>query len=287
MAVLLLLGAALFGSAGAPGQLWVHAPECALDARRQRHFVYAVSNGTRGDLEVAVQVRQVCHERTGWWEAYDWSATWHPRGVAAPGKNPRLAVVPARSTVRLEILAPQVVRDLQGQLRYVKREGKLIQRARTIAARLHLPPRWLRGPESGLVELPQVGPNGLAQSAAQPGTETSAPRESPVPAQPGPPPEDTPGTILFSFRGAGLRNVLDAYAEIAEARLTIDPLARSLRVNFSVVATQALTRAAALRLLEQTLREQAGLVVKPSGRHELKVTLAERPATVPIRRGGR
>jgi hypothetical protein len=67
----------------------------------------------------------------------------------------------------------------------------------------------------------------------------------------------------ITLRYSELRTVLDIYAELTDVRLEIDPRVRALNAKVSLETTQALARPDAVRLLEQALRQQAGVAVKP------------------------
>ena len=82
-----------------------------------------------------------------------------------------------------------------------------------------------------------------------------------------------PGGIRF--RQTGLQMVLDIYADLAQARLEIDPRVRALNARISLETTQALSRADAVRLLERAINEQAGVAFKRSQKDGIEVTLEE------------
>jgi len=81
---------------------------------------------------------------------------------------------------------------------------------------------------------------------------------SPVPAPAGRSTADVPaGSIQFNIQ---LSQALSIYAALADAELQIEPQIQSLPVIIAFTNHQDLTRAAAIRALEETFTKQAGLV---------------------------
>lgn len=101
---------------------------------------------------------------------------------------------------------------------------------------------------------------------------------SPGPAPVGRSSADLPaGSIYFS--GVGLSQVLTIYATLADAQLLIEPRVQSLHVSVTFSNRQDLTRAEALRLFEESLHEQAGLVFKYQDTRHISISVETNSVT--------
>jgi len=92
----------------------------------------------------------------------------------------------------------------------------------------------------------------LAERRQNQGAKTVAEAQAAVPELP-------VGSIKFV--DYDVQGVLPIYAELAELRLNVEPSVIALKAKITLENTQALTRLEAVALVEQTLRDQAGVVV--------------------------
>jgi hypothetical protein len=276
---LVVLAAALFRGSGAPGQVSARLVGRTFDSSGQAHIVYEITNGTSSAIDLSVSVLEAHHERTGWWDVYGWPTAWRMERTAGVAQNPGRATLHARSAAQLEILPPRFRSEgsaLRGKVWHIKMEGKTAKQLRSIASRLGLPSRWLMWPKPGLADLPEAELAAAALPAAMPPVAT-VPQGTPAPPIASQPSGDILPAGCIKLHDVDLRTVLDIYAELADGRLEIDPRVRALNAKLSLETTQALARAGAVRLLEQALRQQAGVAVRRSETNCIEVTLDERP----------
>ena len=138
-------------------------------------------------------------------------------------------------------------------------------------------------PKPGLVDLPEAELNAAALPATRPAPIATIPQGTAAPALASQASEEILPASSIILRQASLRMVLDIYADLAGARLEIDPRVRELNAQISLETTQSLTRSDAARVLEQAMQQQAGLDIKRSEKKYIEVTLDERAKTKPIR----
>jgi hypothetical protein len=234
---------------------------------------------------------QVLHERTGWWEAEGWSTAWHVEQAAGIAKDAQRAELRPRSSGTLEIRIQGLFGGgsaLRGRVRTVKVETEAVLRLRAIAHSLGVPPRWQMLPKPRLVELPQVAIQRSATSAAGAAT-VAAPPPTPTSATAGvnsatalSAASDGAGEIVapggLQFRNASIGTVLDLYAVLANAQLEVDARVRASRATFSLTNTEALSQTGAMRLLEQVLEQQGGIVIQRVDSQHVRVIPIEAQA---------
>jgi hypothetical protein len=85
---------------------------------------------------------------------------------------------------------------------------------------------------------------------------------------------DVPAGAIY-FGGVRLSQVLSVYATLADAQLLIEPRVQSLPVSVTFSNRQDLTRAEALRLFEESLNEQAGLVFLHQDARHISISLTK------------
>jgi len=91
------------------------------------------------------------------------------------------------------------------------------------------------------------------------------------------------GRIGSPGRPTDLQKVLEIYADLAGAPLDIEPRVRELNAQISFGSTQSLSRSDAIRLLGQAMQDQAGIVIQPTAKNRIEVTLDDQPKKNPIR----
>ncbi len=278
------------GSSG-PGRISARLIGRTLDQTGQVHIVYEIRNGTSSTLELRITDLQERHGKTGWWKVRDrWPAVWYPdqfiEKTSGVVQNPDQVFLGRGSAVRLEILAPWSPSQglaVRGKLWHIKIERKVVTEARSFTSRAGLPRRWLMWPKPGLTDLPEAELADVALSAAPPSPETSVPRGPPALPTAWPRSEQILPVGAIVLRQLDLQRVLDIYADLAGAPLEIDPRVRVLNAQITYESTQSLARSDAIRLLGQAMQDQAGIVIKPSGKDRIEVRLDEKPKGNPIR----
>lgn len=221
------------------------------NAGGQLHVIYEISNRTSKLLDFDV-LRLETRHLTGWWKSSD--KIWHFDNTSG-----RLN---ARSKAQLDILAPYSGAAIRGELQYKKDESQIVEYLRRMGGHLGLPRRWVM-PRLINIKLPEVQTE-RSRIAAPPAT-------SPFPAA-AQSSEETFRAGRFRCSNVGLGTILDNYAFLADAELVVDPRVRTLTATLTFENSQDMTRSELVRLFEQALRDQAGVVVKrlDTGRIEVK-----------------
>ena len=254
------LMAVLAISSGGPAKVIVRLVGQKTDVDGKTHIAYEITNGTSSAVDLTVLEIEVSSERTGWWLASpEWRTAWHLEETAGAAQGNRHVTLNPLSAAQLEVLSP-LHRDgtaMRGRLQSTKTApvSGFLAVLRSLGYRLRLPARWLGGPS--LVELPQVELPALMRP--MPVQAKARPPATPAPAA-AQPTEDLLPAGCIRLTGVNLRDALDLYAALADVKLEIDPGVRSLPTTLTLQNAEPLSRSAAVRLFEQALREQTGVV---------------------------
>jgi hypothetical protein len=244
---------------GKPDDFPVRWVGTRIDSAGRLHFIYEISNRTSKSLDVHL-VLETRHERTGWWKASNNNLL----------ENAQIRRLNAKATSEVDIIAPPEGTAIRGELQYRKDDGRIVRKLRAFGYQLGLPRRWVMPGPSAFGDGYPFGSISLPVVEKESGQATAPPVAAPA----GRPSADVPaGTI--KLLNVDLWRALDIYAALADTELQIDEQVRILPTRITIENDRDLTRAEAVGLFEQVLRDQAGIVLTRVGTEHIAVRYDE------------